>query len=126
MNEEWKDILGFEGSYQISNLGRVKSLARICLVFGNKKKILKEIIMVQFINRCGHKVVFLRLPGFKRKYFVHRLVAQSFIENPLNKAVVNHIDCDKHNNHVTNLEWMTSGENTRYHFEQIKKSNATF
>ena len=104
MNEEWRDIDEYEGLYQISNLGRVKSLK-----FG-KEKILKP-----EKDRYGYLLIGLyKKAGERKHYSVHRLVANAFIPNPNNLPEVNHIDEDKTNNRVSNLEWMTSKENTRY------------
>lgn len=102
-NEEWKTVKGFE-RYLVSNHGRVKS---IC----NKV----EIVMRQQLHYRGYKVLWL-YNGSRKKVFVHRLVAEVFLENPDEKEVVNHIDSDKANNHITNLEWMTFSENTQYYY----------
>lgn len=107
MSEEWKQIKGYEGHYDISNHGRIKSHQR-----GD------PFIMKQSTHYKGHKYIYLMIGGRKnrKKFFVHRLVACAFIPNPENKDVVNHINCIKADNLVTNLEWMTGGDNTRYHF----------
>lgn len=102
-NEVWRDIPEYEGLYQVSNLGRVKNLNN----FHTKmEKILKPTL---------HPKGYLRVALFKNrkpKFFsVHRLVAVSFIENPENKDCINHIDCNKQNNEVDNLEWVTTQEN---------------
>ena len=104
--ETWKDIKGFEGYYQISNYGNVKSLNRFDGIRERKGQMIKP---VEKYN--GYLQVGLRKNG-KRKYFsVHQLVAIHFIDNPENKPQVNHIDCNKQNNHFSNLEWVTSSEN---------------
>lgn len=104
MTEQWKQIKGYEGLYEISNHGRVRSFHK------------KPFIMKQWMHYKGHMFIHLNNMG-RRKFFVHRLVALAFIPNPENKDVVNHIDSNKANNLVTNLEWMTGAENTRYYFE---------
>ena len=99
--EIWKDIPGYEGRYQVSNEGRVKSFAR------------KEpTIMSQKIDR-GYARVGLRHKSSREQthYAIHRLVAEAFIPNPGNKPVVNHLDGCKTNNYATNLEWATLSEN---------------
>lgn len=111
--EEWKDIKGYEGIYQVSNLGRVKSLERIVLR-NNKYDIhLKEKILYQGI-RSGYKVVFFKKDGIRKSYQVHRLVAEAFIPNTDNKKQVNHINGIKIDNNCFNLEWTTPKENIKH------------
>lgn len=101
--EEFKDIEGYEGIYQISNLGNVKSLK-----FG-KEKILKPVKNIK-----GYLYVNLRKNGKMKSMRVHRIVAQEFIENPLNLPEVNHIDENKENNKIDNLEWCDRKYNVNY------------
>ena len=96
MQEIWKDIKEYEGLYQISNLGRVKSLPRM----NNKRKIKKEVIKVFTKMPNGYLKVGLSKNGKVKYFFVHRLVAQTFIVNKDNKPCVNHKDCNKKNNRV--------------------------
>jgi hypothetical protein len=105
MQEIWKDIVGYEGKYQISNLGRVKSLSY--------KNTGKEKILNFFITN-NYVYVTLSKKCKQTNYTVHRLVAEAFIENPLNKPVINHIDCNPSNNCVDNLEWATQKENIQH------------
>ena len=102
MEEIWKDKKDYEGLYQVSNCGRVKSIK-----FG------KEIIMKQHI-RGRYYYVGLSKNGIVKKYSVHRLVAEAFIDNPDNLPQVNHKDENKLNNVVTNLEWCDAKYNTNY------------
>ena len=104
--EIWEDIADYEGLYQVSSLGRVKSL-------GNYKSS-KEKILKPFSNKDGYLNVKLCKEGKRKQYLVHRLVAKAFIPNPENKLEVNHKDEDKTNNKVENLEWMTCKENINY------------
>lgn len=100
MIEIWKDIKGYEGRYQISNLGRVKSLCR-----------LEEKIMHPVTTKKGYLQVRLSSGQCTKGLKVHRLVALNFIPNPNDKPEVNHLDGNKKNNLVTNLEWCTPKEN---------------
>lgn len=109
MKEIWKDIIGYEGIYQVSNLGRVKSLERIVLSKGvatkRKERVLKS------SNRRGYRQLTLAKNRSRAQRSVHRLVAEVFIPNPDNKKEINHIDGNKANNIVDNLEWCTRKEN---------------
>ena len=104
--EEWRDIRGYEGLYQISNLGRVKSLR------DNHGKYREKILNPS--NRKGYLIVSLCRKGRKREFKVHRLVALHFIDNPNNYSQVNHKDENKENNRVDNLEWCTPKYNSNY------------
>jgi hypothetical protein len=102
MKEIWKDIKDFEGLYQISNMGRVKSL-------GNGKTRKEKILSGG--NCTGYYYVHLCKEGKRKHYYFHRLVAEAFIPNPLNYPEVEHIDCNPNNNTVDNLRWCTHKEN---------------
>ena len=100
--EVWKDVVGFERAYQVSNLGRVKSKTR--------KGVIAERLLRPFKNNQGYECVDLWDNNHKKK-LVHRLVAEAFIANPNNKKEVNHIDGNPLNNKVENLEWVSHKEN---------------
>lgn len=109
MEEIWKDIEGYEGLYQVSNLGRVKSLGN------GKSNNSKERIKKQTnTNTRGYLQVQLSKDGSKKMFLVHRLVASAFIPNPNDLETVNHKDENKENNSVKNLEWMTNKDNKTY------------
>ncbi len=101
-NEIWKEIEGYEGIYQISDMGRVRSLQES----GYR-------IRKQKINK-GYAYVTLYKNGAKKTFQIHRLVALAFIDNPEGKPEVNHLDEDKLNNFASNLEWSTSKENANW------------
>ena len=113
MTEEiWRPIVGYEGLYEVSSYGRVRSLDR----YDNKNHFRKGLIMKQNDsgNGRGYMSVILCLNGKIKKYLVHRLVAQAFIPNPDNLPEVNHKDENPGNNNVTNLEWCDHSYNINY------------
>lgn len=113
-DEIWKDVIGFEGLYQVSNFGRVKSLERYT---ENRHIHVKEKILKQGKNSNNYYMVVLCKKSKKFSKKVHRLVAEAFIPNPENKPNVNHkkiVTKDICDNRVDNLEWVTDLENVRY------------
>jgi len=115
ISEVWKDIKGYEGLYQVSNIGRVKSLKRIVIRKDGSKLSVKERILKPLTRPNGYLQVHLSNYRGKGKYpLIHRLVCEAFHENPENKPCVNHIDENKTNNVVSNLEWCTYEENINY------------
>ena len=109
MKEVWKDIVGYEGLYQVSNLGTVKSLPKYCGVRWDNGRILKP-----FTNKDGYLVITLSLNGKLKHFQVHRLVAEAFIPNPDNLHCINHKDLCVANNSVNNLEWCSWLYNNTY------------
>lgn len=102
--ENWKDIKGYEGLYQVSDMGRIRSI---------KRKAPK--ILVQSTSQDGYfKVSLYDLDRKQKVYFVHRLIAEAFIENPDNKPTVDHINMDKKDNRICNLRWATNAEQNEY------------
>lgn len=116
VKEKWKPIKGYENIYEVSNYGRVKRLSGIVLRnTSNKQKKIKwkGRIMKPFVSNTGYFRLELKNHGAK-KFSIHRLVAEAFILNPLKKREVNHINFNRKDNRVENLEWTTSSENN-YH-----------
>lgn len=105
--EEWRDVPNFEG-YQVSSLGRVRGIDRLC---GNRPGVTKGKILKPFRNKRGYLEVNLYNNSKSTAKIIHRLVAKAFISNDFNKPQVNHIDGNKLNNEVSNLEWMSNSEN---------------
>lgn len=112
MEEIWKDIKGYEGLYQVSNYGRVKSFKH------NKEKLRKEVK-----DNMGYLIVNLSKNGNKKIYKIHRLVAEAFLQNPNNYPQVNHKDENKINNRADNLEWCTAKYNSNYGTRNERMSN---
>ena len=113
MEEIWKDVKGYEGLYQVSNLGRVKRVTTDRILKGGK-------------TTQGYLLVSLCKNSITSTKTIHRLVAEAFIPNHENKPQVNHIDENKTNNMVSNLEWMTAKENNNHgtHAERVGKSQS--
>lgn len=116
MKEEWKPVKGFEGLYEVSNLGQVRSLDRLRKNVKGMAKINGRIITGNHGEKHYYQVA-LHKDGKKKYMSVHRLVAEAFIPNPDGKSQVNHIDGNKQNNVVSNLEWVTPSENILHSFE---------
>ena len=114
MSEEWRDVVGYEGLYQVSDQGHVKSLERTFINKSGRKRTVKERILKPDMGRGGYLLVNLHAGGKIRKFYVHRLVCEAFHENPDNKPQVNHLNEDKTDNRACNLEWCTAEENTNF------------
>lgn len=114
--ENFKNIKGYEGLYQISNIGTVKSISRI-IKRGNSQLTVKESILKTWINKGGYVSVKLFKNSIGKSFRIHRLIAIAFIENTQNKDCINHIDGIKTNNIIENLEWVTKSENTKHAFK---------
>ena len=112
----WRDIPGYEGLYQVSNDGKVRSL--------NYNHTGKKQILKQYTNKEGYKRIALSKNNKLKWYLVHRLVALAFIPNPNNWPQVNHKDENKANNYVNNLEWMSHKDNCNYGTRNERHSKA--
>lgn len=125
MEEIWVDIKGYEGLYQVSNQGRVKSLDRIIVKENGNKQNLKGKILKQKIHK-GYYTVYLSKNGNVKTVRVHRLIAMAFIPNPKNKPFIDHINTITTDNRIENLRWVTPKENsnnelTRKHNSESQK-----
>lgn len=123
MKELWKTIEGFEGLYEVSNMGRIKALDRYVINNGGLQH-KAERILKQNIQKNKHCMVVLCKNGKTYPKLVHRLVAIAFIPNPLNKPVVDHIDTDPTNNKVENLKWATVKENANNPLSRVNNSKS--
>jgi len=112
--EIWKDVVGYEGIYKISNLCRIKSLSRVWKPSSKGGCKMPEKILKWMYNVHGYLVVELRNNGDRKGGFSHRLIAQAFIPNPENKPEINHINGIKDDNRIENLEWCTKLENIQH------------
>ena len=113
MKEVWIDIAGYEGLYQVSNLGRIQSLPRVNLCV-NRKYVRKGKVLKGMSDKDGYLYVLLSKEGVQRKFLIHRLVAKHFIPNPQNFPQVNHRNEVVDDNRLENLEWCDCVYNIRY------------
>lgn len=120
MQEIWKDIKGYEGLYQVSNLGRVKSLQMYAK--GGYKRRIK--ILKPCNNGNGYHIVYLMKDKKRSVNYIHRLVAQAFVTNLNNFSCINHIDENRQNNRADNLEWCTYKYNNNYGNHNLKLSSS--
>lgn len=121
MKEIWKDIKGYEGLYQVSNLGNVKSINRYVKYNrwkeSNSLQLRKEKMLAKTKTNNGYLRIMLSKNGSHKMVLLHRLVANAFISNQNNYSQVNHIDCNKENNCVSNLEWCSCKMNMEHAWE---------
>lgn len=121
--EIWKDVIGYENMYQVSNFGNIKSLKRKKWNGYDYQDVVEKLLSqklhqgYKYVNLCGF--------GKQKLIGVHRLVAIAFIDNPDNKGYVNHKDNNPSNNHVDNLEWCTQKENIQYAVSQGRFNQGT-
>ena len=110
MEEVWKNVVGYDGIYQVSNTGRIKRILKS-----------KERMLIGRLDKDGYKEVILSKKQNKKYCKLHRLVAEAFVPNTNNKPQVNHKDRNKTNNSADNLEWVTGSENTIHSFVTGRK-----
>ena len=116
--EKWKDVKGYEGIYKISSKGRLK---RLIGPLAKKERFLKVAD-----NQSGYKFYTLCKNGKVKIMYAHRIVAMAFIPNPKNKEEVNHIDGDRSNNNLRNLEWVTRSENHHHRYKVLKQRGVNY
>lgn len=124
--EVWKDIVGYEGLYMISNHGRVKSLPRLVnsRLRNNKQVLRREVILNTNETKWYKQVALFRGDGSRATFSIHRLVAKAFIPNPNDHKIINHIDSDPSNNHYSNLEWCTQSHNIKHAYNTGRKTKS--
>lgn len=114
MEEKWRAVIGYEGLYEVSNLGNIRSVDKVSRMPCNGEratKVVKGKLLKPYESGNGYFKIALVKDGKSRKHFVHRIVADAFLQNPGNCSVVNHIDFNRRNNKVDNLEWCSQREN---------------
>lgn len=112
--EVWKDVLGYEGYYEVSDLGRVRSVERRIVRNDGISQVRKSKVLSQFKNKDGYMSVHLCSCGNDERIAVHRLVAIAFVDGYEDGMEVNHKDCRRDNNVAANLEWVSHGKNVAY------------
>jgi len=119
--ENWKDVVGYEGVYQVSDQGRIKRVGTYRNQTGKEWE--SNFILSPGTKENGYKYVQLCKENRVKPKHVHRLVAEAFIDNPNNSPIVNHIDGNKANNNVSNLEWATYTENNVHSIEKLNRAS---
>ena len=111
--EIWKDIPGWEGLYQASTLGRIKRLPLRFTYSDGQRHYYPEKIYAPAVSGNGYKIITFRRPGgSQQQFYVHRLIAETFLEKPEGCDIINHLDADRTNNNISNLEWTTFSGNS--------------
>ena len=126
--EIWADIENYEGQYQASNFGNIKSINRSITQFGHKKNYVRMMSGKKIkpnTQNNGYLLVWLCKEGNTKALLIHRLVATAFIPNKLNLPQVNHKDGNKHNNFISNLEWCSRSDNVKHAYRVLgrKRNN---
>lgn len=126
MKEIWKPIKGYEGLYEVSNKGRVKTLDKFFDWVDDIKIFHKGRIIKKCNDSDGYEIIGLTKNKIRKTAKVHRLVAQAFISNSKKKPHINHVDNNRKNNNVSNLEWVTPSENSAHMKNQKRARNQHF
>ena len=121
--ENWKDVVGYEGHFMVSESGKIKSLDRKQLRSDGTTCPVKGKELTPFISNVGYTRIALRNAGKQVKYSVHRLVAEAFLPKEEGRDFVNHLDGNRLNNHYSNLEWVSMQENNCHRFDKTKTSS---
>ena len=122
--EIWKDITGYEGYFQVSNLGNFRSLDRRIKHKDSGTRLYPGKPLLKETTLDGYQRIVLMKEAIKKRFMCHRLVAQEFIPNPENKPFINHINGNKSDNRVENLEWCTQSENELHSFRNLGNTMA--
>ena len=122
MKQIWKSIRGYEGLYEVNNLGFVRGLSRKISCHKIYQRNQKTMILKGIKRSNGYIQVALSKNGKSCIFFVHRLVLSAFLENPMNKPQVNHKDGNKENNKIENLEWVNASENGLHSYRELGRS----
>lgn len=120
--EEWKPVKGYDEYYEVSSFGNVRALDRVVNAPHGKRTI-KAHALHPFDNGHGYLVVGFCFGRKNKNFYVHRLVAEAFLEKPEGKEYVNHLDYNTRNNDVNNLEWVTQKENVQYSKHRMAKTH---
>lgn len=122
MEEIWKEIPNYEGYFEVSTLGNFRSKDRIIKYKQSGTRNYPGKLLKVEVMQDGYSRIVLMKESVKKRYMCHRLVAETYIPNPNNKPYVNHIDGNRSNNCVENLEWCTQSENERHSIDELGKS----
>lgn len=112
--EEWRGVVGYEGMYEVSNLGRIRSLNRVVSRSDGERRNIKGKILKTRIDKHGYERIDLKINGKSKLWLVHRIVAMAFIEKKKGCNYIDHIDGNRSNNLPSNLRWCTISENNTY------------